>query len=361
MDRLRVGFIGAGRIADLHALGYDGNADAALYAVCDADADWAAKRAQEWGAERSFTDYRELLSDPKLDAVEILTPHRFHAEMSVAALAAGKHVSLQKPMARDLAEADAIVAAASRSGRVFRVFENFRYYPPYVRAKELLDEGAIGEPVSMRVKVIGGNPRYGWRVPARSWAWRLSEEESGGGPSIFDHGYHIFSIAMYFLGAVETVFAWIERREIQPGLVWDSPAVIVWRHAQTGAAGGARFGTWETVNSAEMVVRSKYYSNDEWLELTGTRGVIWVNRCSGEMLAAPPLVLYRDGETRAVHDIDADWASSFVNGTHAFVRAAREGGQPELSAEEGREVMRFSLAAHRAAREGRPVPLAEMG
>ncbi len=356
MDRLRVGFIGAGRIADLHALGYDGNADAALYAVCDTDGEWAARRAQEWGAERSFTDYRELLSDPKVDAVEVLTPHRFHAEMSVAALAAGKHVSLQKPMAVSLAEADAIVAAAARSVRVFRVFENFRYYRPYVRAKELLDEGAIGEPVSMRVKVIGGNPRYGWRVPARSWSWRLSEEECGGGPSIFDHGYHIFSIAMYFFGAVETVFAWIERREIQPGLVWDSPAVIVWRHA-----GGARFGTWETVNSAEMVVRSKYYSNDEWLELTGTRGVIWVNRCSGEMLAAPPLVLYRDGETRAVHDIDADWASSFVNGTRALVRAVREGGQPELSAEEGREVLRFSLAAHRAAREGRPVPLAEMG
>src|SRR3972149_4587265 len=177
----------------------------------------AARGGQEWGAERSFTDYRELLSDPKLDAVEVLTPHRFHAEMSVAALAAGKHVSLQKPMARDLAEADAIVAAASRSGRVFRVFENFRYYPPYVRAKELLDAGEIGEPVSLRVKVIGGNPRYGWRVPARSWAWRLSEEESGGGPSIFDHGYHIFSIAMYFFGAVETVFAWIERRGETPG------------------------------------------------------------------------------------------------------------------------------------------------
>ena len=55
-ERLRVAFIGAGRIADLHALGYDGNAGAELYAVCDADGEWAARRAQEWGAERSFTD-----------------------------------------------------------------------------------------------------------------------------------------------------------------------------------------------------------------------------------------------------------------------------------------------------------------
>ncbi len=363
MTKLRVGFIGAGRIADLHALGYrdpsagSGQAaDAELYAVCDADGQVAADRAREWGAARTFADYCDMLADPEVDAVEVLTPHRFHAEMAVAALEAGKHVSLQKPMAVSLEEADAIVEAARRSNRVFRVFENFRYYPPYVRAKELLDEGAIGQPMSLRVKVIGGNPRHGWRVPAAAWAWRLSEEECGGGPMIFDHGYHIFSIAMYFLGAVETVFAWIERVEMGPGLALDSPAVIVWRHA-----GGPRFGSWETVTSPELMVRSKYYPNDEWLELTGTRGLIWVNRCSGEMLPGPPLVVYRDGETQAIHDVETDWAAGFVRATRAFVRAMREGGQPELSAEEGREVLRFSLAAHRSAREGRPVALAEMG
>jgi predicted dehydrogenase len=356
MDKLRVGFIGAGRIADLHALGYKDSADAELYAVCDADGQVAAARAREWGARSSFTDYREMLAEPGLDAVEVLTPHRFHAEMAVASLAAGKHVSLQKPMSVSLDEADAIVAAARRSDRVFRVFENFRYYPPYVRAKELLDGGAIGEPLSLRVKVIGGNPRHGWQVPAGAWAWRLSEEDCGGGPMIFDHGYHIFSIAMYFLGAVENVFAWIEQVEVGPGMVLDTPATIVWRHA-----GGPHFGSWEVVTSPELIVRSKYYPNDEWLELTGTRGLIWVNRCSGEMLPSPPLVVYRDGETRAIEDVETDWASGFVQASRAFVRAVRGGGQPELSAEEGREVLRFSLAAHRSAREGRPVTLAEMG
>jgi len=78
-DRMHVGFIGAGRIADLHALGYDGNADAKLYAVCDADGEWAARRAQEWGAERSFTDYRELLGAScslgvRMWAISILRP-----------------------------------------------------------------------------------------------------------------------------------------------------------------------------------------------------------------------------------------------------------------------------------------------
>src|SRR3990172_951632 len=115
MKPLRIAFIGAGRIADLHALAYRDNPDAGLHAVCDADAAWAARRAQEWGATRSLTDYRELLADPQVDAVEVLTPHHLHAEMAVAALEAGKHVSLQKPMARTLAEADEIVAEIGRA------------------------------------------------------------------------------------------------------------------------------------------------------------------------------------------------------------------------------------------------------
>jgi len=97
------------------------------------------------------------------------------------------------------------------------------------------------------------------------------------------------------------------------------------------------------------------------VEITGSRGLIWVNRCTGRMLEGPPLVVYRDGETRAIHDIETDWAASFVAGTQDFLRAIREGGRPELTAGDGREVLRFSLAAQRSAREGRPVRLAEMG
>jgi predicted dehydrogenase len=79
------------------------------------------------------------------------------------------------------------------------------------------------------------------------------------------------------------------------------------------------------------------------------------------MLQRPALEVYRDGETHAVHDIDSDWASSFVAGIRDWHRCIREGGQPELSAEEGREVLRFSLAAHQSAREGRRIGLSELG
>jgi len=90
-------------------------------------------------------DYQQLLADPAVDAVEILTPHNLHAQMTIAALEAGKHVSVQKPMAISVAECDAMIAAAKKSVKTMRVFENFRYYPACAKAKELLDSEAIGD------------------------------------------------------------------------------------------------------------------------------------------------------------------------------------------------------------------------
>jgi predicted dehydrogenase len=353
---LRVAFIGAGRIADLHALGYASNPDASIAGVCDSDAAWAAKRAEEWGAGRSATDYRDVLTDGTIDAVEILTPHHLHCEMTVAALEAGKHVSVQKPMALDLAEADRMVDTAGASGRVFRVFENFRYYPPYRRVREMIAAGVIGDPISMRVKVIGGDPKYGWDVPLKAWAWRVNEAQSGGGPAIFDHGYHVFSLVMWLFGEVDEVYAWIGRTVVAPGVEFDSPALIFWKHRD-----GGRFGSWETVNTPQLMVRSRYYSNDEWLEITGTRGVLWVTTCTGDMLGLPPIVLYRDGQTTEIMDVQSDWSSSFVAATRDWIRAVCDGGpQPEIGAWDAREVLRFSLAAHLSARENRPVRVADV-
>jgi predicted dehydrogenase len=355
VSRIRVGLVGLGRIADLHILGYRDNPHAEVCSVCDAVPETAERRAQEWGVERWCTDYGEVLRDPGIDAVEILTPHDLHKEMTVAALEAGKHVSVQKPMALDLAEADAMIGAAQRTGKTLRIFENFRFYPPYVRAKELLDAGEIGEPLSLRVKVIGGAGREGWPVPWEAWAWRMDEARCGGGPSIFDHGYHIFSIAMFFLGRAERVFAWIDKLEVAPGLVWDAPAYLMWKYRD-----GQRYGCWETVGSPELAVPSRYYSNDEWVEITGSRGVIWVTRCSGEMLPLPPLALYRDGELRTFDDMETDWASGFVAATREFIDGLAERRQPELNPQEGREVLRFALAGHLSSRERREVQLDEL-
>lgn len=355
MTSLNVAFIGAGRIANLHALGYRDNPKARLYAVCDARPQVAQARAQEWGAERWYTDYRRLLEDPQVDAVEVLTPHHLHGRMAIEALETGKHVSVQKPMCVSLEEADAMVAAARRSGRLLRVFENFRYYPAMARAKELLEAGEIGEPRGLRMKVITGRRGEGWHVPDSAWEWRFDPQRCGGGPAVFDHGYHMFSLGIFYLGAVDKVFAWISQRETAPGRFIDSPAVIIWKARDLEA-----YGSYEVVGAEEMALPSRYYANDDWVEITGSKGIIWVNACTSHFLKIPPLAVYKDG--RLVHhtDLETDWAASFVRGTHDFIDAILEGRESQLSPEEGRETLAFALAALRSAQEGRPVRPSEL-
>ena len=147
MEKVRMGMIGTGAITELHWLGYENNPKVELVAIADVDEAMVKQRAEEWGVKKYYTDYRKVLEDPEVDAVEIIVPHHLHAKMAIEALEAGKHVSLQKPMAISIEECDAIIDAAKRTGKTLRVFENFMYFPPLVKAKELLDSGAIGEPI----------------------------------------------------------------------------------------------------------------------------------------------------------------------------------------------------------------------
>ena len=104
-----------------------------------------------------------------------------HLSVALNALAAGKAVSLQKPMGRNLEEADQLVAAAAAAAQPFKVFENFLFHPPVQKAKQLINEGAIGEPLSIRIKSNPGKSQTAWKIPAGARAWRQEPDKSGGG------------------------------------------------------------------------------------------------------------------------------------------------------------------------------------
>ncbi len=116
MNPVRVAIVGCGRISDLHAMGYRGREDARIVAVCDTKRGRAREKAKAWGVEKVYTDYQKLLADPGIDLVELLVPHHLHSGMTVAACEAGKHVSVQKPMALDVAEADRMISSG-RAGQ----------------------------------------------------------------------------------------------------------------------------------------------------------------------------------------------------------------------------------------------------
>jgi len=125
MNPIRVAIVGCGRISGLHQIGYRGCEDAKIVAVCDTNKSLAKKKAKEWGVEKIYGDYQQVLEDKEVDLVELLTPHHLHCSMTVQAAQAGKHISVQKPMALSAAEADEMIAAAC-CGFTKRLFTTLR-------------------------------------------------------------------------------------------------------------------------------------------------------------------------------------------------------------------------------------------
>lgn len=365
MSSMKFVIVGCGRIATLHVAGYRDNPDVELWGVCDINHAAAKKFAEEHDIPKVYAAFDDVLADKEVTAVELLLPHHLHCEYTIKACNAGKHVSVQKPMAMNLAECDAMIKAAKDNGVKLKVFENFVFYPPYCLAKSMLDSGEIGTPQGIRLKmnnaslasrnmpivnkkvksgcacVEDGVKETGWDVGTKSWVWRLNDTLSGGGPTVFDDGYHKFSTILYMLGDVEKVTAWIDETPVLPGVYNDVPAVIMWKHKNRKL-----YGVWDIMSSDEMYVQSQYYTCDERLEITGSRGIIWVTRCTACMLpGVAPVVMYRDGKLTEFWDVKHDWADSFEASTRDFVDAVKNNREPVLSGERGREVLKFALAA----------------
>ena len=346
--RFRVGFIGTGRISDLHAIEYLQNPQARIVALCDRDASLSTGRAASWGVEdaRIFESAEDLLACSEVDLVEILLPHHLHLPTALKAIEAGKIVSLQKPMCTSLEEADRLVEAAEASGQPFRVFENFLFYPPVVKARQLVEEGAVGTLLSIRIKSNCGVSRTAWTVPPGATQWRQNRARSGGGPLVFDDGHHKFALAWHFMGEAAEVHSFLGRTETSDGQVLDAPSIVSFRFP------GNRIGCLEVVYSPELEVSTRHYAQDDRVEITGTRGVLWINGGHGRLGDSPPVVLYRDGAITSYSDIETGWEQSFVLSTRHFIDCLAEGRPAALRAGDARQVLAFALAAEESGRRG---------
>jgi predicted dehydrogenase len=353
LDRpVRVGILGLGRVYDLTITGYHGNDDAEVVALCDTDPAKVAERGQEWPGATGYVDVEAFLAHD-MDLVEVLVPTPAHRDVVCRVLEAGFHVNVQKPMARTLADADAMLAAAAAHGRVLRVMENFLFYEPLLRLKALVDDGRIGDPAGFHMKMIATG-EGGWDVPWESYKWQFEQALDGTGILTFDDGWHKFSVARWLFGPVAEVMAWVGRTEIVEGIVIDAPTTVMWRHTS-----GVQ-GTFDITFAPDMLMRSRYYSNDERFEVVGRKGWARVNQCTARGLHVPSLEVYTNGVITGHHDLDDDWASSFRDQTRHALRVLRTGeGELLWSGDQAREVLAFNLAALESSRRNAPVQLAD--
>jgi predicted dehydrogenase len=357
MKPIRVAIVGCGRISDLHQLGYKDCEDATIVAVCDTNRAHAAAKAGAWGVEKVYTDYARLLEDREVDMVELLTPHHLHCPMAVAACRAGKHVSVQKPMALSAAEADQMIDAAARAGVVLRVYETFACYAPVVRARQMIDAGEIGGIRAVRMHVNTGDG--GWKVPLSAWIWRFNEKQCGGGPLVFDHGYHLFSVGYHLGGPVEKVYAWIGGTTVKDtaGTVTvDAPAAVMLKYKADRC-----FGFLDVEYTPRMRMDSLYYADDDRIEVIGDTGIIFINRYTARTVDLPALMLFKDGKTTPVPVEGVEWHDSFIAATRNLIHTLRTGGKPALDGPTGKAVLQLTLAALQSAATGREVRPDDVG
>ena len=188
---LKVGVIGAGSISEFHIKPYLSNQQTELAALCDVNESRLAEKGELYGVSRLYEDYRELLKDDTIDAVSICTWNNSHAEIAIAALEAGKHVLVEKPLSMTVAEAEAVQEAVERTGKVLQVGFVRRHGDNAKLLKTFIDNGDLGEIYYSKASCLRrvGNPG----------GWFSDSSRSGGGPLI-DLGVHMVDICWYLMG-----------------------------------------------------------------------------------------------------------------------------------------------------------------
>jgi predicted dehydrogenase len=190
--RLRVGVIGAG-VGAAHLAAYSQLPRVEIRALAGLDDDRVRAAAAKYGIPQTYHDYEDLLADPEIDAVSVCVPNALHAPVTLAALARGKHVLVEKPLARTPEEGRAMIAAAEAGRRILMIAFNHRYRGDVQWVKRYVATGALGRIYYARASWMrrAGIPRLG--------SWFVSQEQAGGGPLI-DLGVHVLDMAMYLMG-----------------------------------------------------------------------------------------------------------------------------------------------------------------
>ena len=204
--KINLGIIGLGFIGKVHLRNCLSLKSANVVAVADVSKK-ALKYARKLGVKRLFTDYHELLKQPDIDAVIISLPTHLHAPCAISAAEEGKHVFLEKPLARNLNEGKRIISAVRKQNVKLMVGYPLRYFSGFVNLKGLMESGALGEiQIAYAVNIAAGPffHRAESAIPRPVPEWWLNKEMSGGGV-LMDLGCHIINLLRWYFGEVSKV------------------------------------------------------------------------------------------------------------------------------------------------------------
>lgn len=319
MTNVRWGLIGCGDIAQKRvAPALRDLPNVEFIAVNRARVELAEAFAHQFGARKWYADWRDLLADPDIEAVYIATPVHLHAEQTIAAAEAGKHVLCEKPMALNVNECDRMIAACAANGVKLSLAYYRHFYPVIARVKELLTAGAIGKLILAQINAFEwnamqpDNPRY----------WFFTRALSGGGP-MMDFGCHRIEVLTNVFGAIVDVNAFTDN------LLFD-------REVEDTSAAFFKFASGAR---ATLTVTHAAFESQDTLDIFGSHGSLHIAKLNQGDLR----IVTADGERIESHPPHANLQLPSIAD---FTEAILQERAPRVDGAMGREVARIEAAIY---------------
>ena len=321
MTKVCWGLIGCGDIAQKRvAPALRDLPNVEFVAVNRARAELAEAFAQQFGARKWYADWRDLLADPEIEAIYIATPVHLHAEQTIAAAEAGKHVLCEKPMALNVAECDRMIAACEANGVKLGIAYYRHFYPVLARVKALLAADVIGKPILAQINAFEWNPMQ----PDNPRAWFITRAKSGGGP-MMDFGCHRIEVLTNIFGQIKDVKAFTDN------LLFDREV------EDTSAA----FFKFDSGLRATLTVTHAAFESQDTLAIFGSQGSLHISKLNQGDLR----IVTAAGEVSELH---APHANIQLPSIADLTEAILEDRAPHVDGVIGREVARIEEEIYRA-------------
>jgi len=315
----RFGVVGCGRMGIRRAKIISKHPHAKLVAMCDANEEILNKAKEQVVAELWTTDYYNLI-DPNIDVVVICTPNKYHTDIAIDALNEGKHVFVEKPLARTPEEARKMVETAEENGVTLKVSSNFRYFPNVQKARELLPR--IGEILFMRGRIgHDGTKLTPW----------FKDYDLVGGGTMLDNGCHILDLAVWFMGK----------------------PIECWGHVNKQPIEDIGFGLFKFENGSVASLQSSWREWNEYayIEVYGTDGYITIDSTIPNCTTT---LVTRDG-FKKVYDFSKLPPQSYDLEFDSYMNFLENGLNPFPSGHDGMRVVEMVHAIYESAKTGKSV------
>ena len=337
---IKVGIIGCGKIAQVrHIPEYVANPHTEVYGFYDINLARAEELAEKYNG-KAYASYEELLADPAIEAVSVCAANHVHAEITVAALKAGKHVLCEKPMAVTLEECEAMVAAARESGKYLMIGQNQRLAKAHAKAKELIEQGAIGKVLTFRT-IFGHGGSETWSIDPGSNVWFFDKTKAAMG-AMADLGIHKTDMIQYVLGSkivkTQAVLSTLDKKDATGNLIGvDDNAICIYQ-MENGII-GTMTASW-----------TYYAAEDNTTVIYGTKGELRLYddpKYSVQQINADGTRI--DYQIDQIQTNDNQTASGIID---LFVDCLVEKKEPEISGENVLHAMKAVFASIESSAKG---------